>query len=477
MSTKFQSGNDTAGLANVDAKFNVQVNTPTVIEDAGHITLAAENDAGTVTGSRYMLSPEVTGDYRLRVGVDNMMFNELFPGAALNTGLWASPVATATLTVAGGFANLNAASSVAINAVARLQTYRYFPCYKSYTTYVAQEVNFTSLPVIGNVCEWGAGISTGVAAPTDGVFFRLNAVGEFRAVINNNGVETQSVTLDFATLIGVNHTRSFLIYIMSNRALFWIDNVLVASIEAPAGQGTVVSSQNIPMFFRNYNATATSTAQVMKVSMVNVTLADMSSTKTWSQIIAGSGGHLSQGQTGSTLGTTALYSNSLASAAGVAPTNTTAALGSGLGGQFSILPTLTVGVDGIISSYQVPAGTSTLPGKSLYITRITIDAGVTTVLTGGAVLYAWSLAYGHTAVSLATAESATTKAARRLPIGMQTFAAASAVGTLGQNIDLDLSVPIVVHPGEFIQSVAKNLGVVTTSGVITTNISFGGFWE
>jgi len=406
-----------------------------------------------------------------------MAFNELFPGAALNTGLWTSPVTTMTLTVAGGFANLNAASSVAINAVARLQTYRYFPCYKSYTTYFESEINFTQTPVIGNVCEWGAFISTGTAAPTDGVFFRINAAGEFRCVTNNNGTETQSGTLDFDALVGVNHTKSFLVYIMSNKAFFWIDNILVATIEAPAGQGTLTSSQNLPLSFRNYNSTATSTAQVMKVSMVNVTMADQSTGKPWTHIVAGAGAHSSQGQTGGTLGTTALYTNSLAAGAGVALTNTTAAAGSGLGGQFSVQPTLTAGTDGIVSSYQVPAGTAALPGKSLYITRVTINSVVTTALTGGPVVYALSLAYGHTAVSLATTETATSKAPRRMPLGLQSIPATSAVGVLGGDIDLSFETPILVQPGEFIQIVAKNLGTVTSGGVVTFIISFGGYWE
>jgi len=30
---------------------------------------------------------------------------------------------------------------------------------------------------------------------------------------------------------------------------------------------------------------------------------------------------------------------------------------------------------------------------------------------------------------------------------------------------------------EFVQLVAKNLGVVTSTGVITFNVSFGGYWE
>lgn len=478
MSTKIQGGGNTPGLANVDSTYALKVNTTLVEADAGFITLLAENDSGTITGARYTLSPEVSGDFRLRTGTDQMIFNELFPGAALNTGLWTSPVATATLTVAGGFANLNAAASVAINAVARLQTYRYFPCYKSYTTYFEMELNLTSIPVTGNVCEWGAFISTGTSAPTDGAFFRINAVGEFRAVINNNGVETQSETID-AAIIDVNHTKSYLIYVMSNKAFFWIDNILVAEVSAPQAQGTVTSSQNLPLSFRNYNATATSTAQTMKVSMVNVTLSDQNTNKPWAAIIAGAGGNSSQGQTGATLGTTALYTNSLAPAAGIAMTNTTAALGSGLGGQFSALPTLATNTDGIICSYQVPIGTSTLPGKSLYIRGINIDSVVTTVLAGNAtpIIYFYSLAYGHTNVSLTTTESSTAKAPRRKMLGINTFAAAAAVGTLGNEVKTDLDTPIVVHPGEFVQIVAKNVGAVTTSGVITFLVEFDGYFE
>jgi hypothetical protein len=242
-------------------------------------------------------------------------------------------------------------------------------------------------------------------------------------------------------------------------------------------QGSVTSSMQLPFSFRCYNSTATSTAQIMKISFVNVTLADQSTTKPWNSIMCGSGGHASQGQTAQTMGTNALYSNNLAVGAGAVMTNTTAALGVGLGGQFSALPTLAVGTDGILCSYQVPFGTSILPGKSLYITRVTISSTVTVALIGGAVVYALSLAYGSTNVSLATTESATAKAPRRMPIGIQSYAAAAVVGATPNILDMDLNSPIVVQPGEFIQVVAKNLGVVTTAGIITSIVSFGGYWE
>ena len=118
----------------------------------------------------------------------------------------------------------------------------------------------------------------------------------------------------------------------------------------------------LPVSFRSYNAaTVTGTASVMKIGAVNVSLGDMNQTKAWSHVLAGGGGMSYQGQTGQTLGTTALYTNSLAPTAGAVMTNTTAALGSGLGGQFSALPTLALNTDGIVQSYQVPLGTSAAP--------------------------------------------------------------------------------------------------------------------
>lgn len=472
-------GGASGDLASVDTNNNLMVNTPLSAETAGFTTMVAENDAGTVMGDRYMNALEVSADYRLRVGVDQTIFNELFPGATLNSAIWTAPVTTQTLTVAGGFANLNAGASLASGAVSRLTTYRSFPCYKSYTTYIETEIQFTSLPVAGNICEWGLIISTGVATPTDGVFFRLNSSGELRGVINNNGIETISSIIDFNTLVGINTSKAFLIYIISNKAYFWIDNILVASINAPATQGSVTSSMNLPLSFRNYNSSAVSSAQIMKISMVNITMADQSTNKLWNQILCGAGGNASQGQTGGVMGSTALYTNSLAPTAGAAMTNTTAALGSGLGGQFSALPTLAVNTDGIVSSFQVPLGTSALPGKTLYINGVTINSVVSTVLAGNAtpVTYVYSIAYGHNAVSLATTETVTSKAPRRKAIGLQTFPAAAPLGTIGNTINYDVMNPIVVQPGEFFQIVAKNIGAVTTTGVITFFIDVDGYFE
>jgi hypothetical protein len=366
-------------MANVDATFNLQTNlpygTPAGVDVgggtdvAGFSTMLSESDQGTVTGVRRTFAPEVTADYRTRVGLDTTMWNEYFPGTVLNSSIWTAPATTSTVTVTNGLLNLNAAASLASGAVARVSSYRSFPLYTSYSTAPSILTQFSAIPVANMVHEWGFGIATGTTSPTEGMFFRINAAGELRAVLNNNGTETQSSVLDYAALIGVNTTRTFLIYGNTSEVVYWIDNICVATIPRQAAAGSVTQSQQLPLHFRSYNnATVSGTAQIMKIGGVNVSLDDMNQSKAWSHVMAGSGGMSYQGQTGQTLGTTALYTNSLAAGAGAVMTNTTAALGSGLGGQFSALPTLAVSTDGILSSYQVPLGTSAAPGKSLYIT-------------------------------------------------------------------------------------------------------------
>ena len=476
-------------LASVDSNKNLLVNLPydTVgnvaqgggINATGFVALAGEADAGHATGTRQIRAVEVSRDYRLRIGTDCTMFNEYFPGTALNSSLWTAPVTTAAVSVAGNLLTLNSASSLASAAVARVTTYRSFPVYATFPLYATMFIQFSAVPVPNCVHEFGMFISTGTAAPTDGAFFRINAAGELRAVLNTAGTETQSDTIDFSAKVGVNTSQQFLIGVGTDLIDFWINNECVATIPSPAALGASVGSGQLPLSFRSYNSnTVTGTAQLMKISNVNITLGEMNMSKAWSHVLCGGGGMGYQGQTGQTLGTTALYTNSLAPGAGVALTNTTAAAGSGLGGQFSVLPTLAANTDGIVSSYQVPVGTVAAPGKTLYITGISIYADVTTVLAGGPVIYALSAAFGHTSVSLATTTSATAKAPVRKILGLQSFAANAAVGTIPTAIEKDFDrAPIVVQPGEFFQIVAKNIGTVTTTGVITFFIDIESYWE
>jgi hypothetical protein len=466
----------TTNLQEVDANNNAFVNLPKVESQSGFATLLSEIDAGSITGSRTTKTLEVDADFRLITASDSHIFNEHFPGTAINTGIWNNPTTTMTTTVVNGFSVLNAGLSIVISTVAQLRTYRHVPVWKQATTRTEFEAVFTELPVAGNVCELGLFLASGITAPTDGAFFRINSLGEFRCVTNYNGVESQSAELSFVDLVGAGIATTFLIYTTSTTTVFWIDNIMVAEIPNGAGQGSSTSSLNLPINFRNYNLTATSIPQVLKIGNVSCMLSGSDLSRQWGIVISGNGGHSSQGQTGGTMGTTAIITNAAPTASAALSNTTAAAPNTGLGGTIRVTPSLAVGTPGILCSYQVPLGTSIIPGKSLYISGVNVDGVVTSALTGGPVIYQVSIAYGHTAVSLATTESAIAKAPRRVNIGMQSFVNTT-VGTQSQRIQDDFTMsPICIQPGSFIQVTLQNLGY-TATGTITFSVALTGFFE
>ena len=478
MSVIIKSGNS-SNLVSVSSNNDLQVAVGlTEPEIAGFVAITAESDPGDVTTTRLVKNLECTDDYRLRVGTDQTFFNEYFPGTTVNGNIWNTLVSTMTLTQASNFAILNAASSNTSGAFAQLRTWRHMPAFMSFPVYCEIDLQFSIAPQNNNIVEWGLGLATGVATPTDGAFFRVLSSTDFRCVINSAGSETTSVNL-ISYLPEPATTNDYLIVLSEKTCEFWINDVLVSVLTRISNSGATTASMNLPLFIRNYNSNTTSSAQVVRVGYVNVSQGDMTTNKPWSHVMAGAGGMAYQAQTGAaTLGTTANLANNAVISAPAAMTNTTAALGSGLGGQFVTSPTLTAVTDGIVSSYQVPAGSATVPGKSLYITGVRVQGAVTTTLAGGPVIYAYSLAYGHTAVALNTVEAnGTVKAPRRVALGFETFPATAAAGVIGGGVYMPFNSPIVVQPGEFIQLVAKNVGTVTSAGVIVFLVSFDAYME
>lgn len=468
--------------AEVTADNELRVQVSANEQKAGFAVGTAEVDAGVVTGVRDMKSIEVGQEYRLRVGLDSIVFSKNFPGAALHSGVWTAPVTTMTVTVASGRLNLNAGLSTASAAVARVTSYQCFPVFGTMGTGAALTIMRSQAPVTNNVSEWGAFIATGTTAPTDGAYFRLSASGSFNCIVNHNG--TEIVGSDRVSVINtywpVNTFANFQIIIGEDYVFFWLmpsgayqTPVLLDQIPRPAGSGHT-SSRSLPIAMRTYNTAITSAAQVISCAQASVWLYDAANGLDLDYAQSLNGQHIFQGQEGGTMGSLAQFANSANPAAAV-PTNTTAALGVGLGGQFWETDTLAVTTDGIIQSYQNPVATAAQPGRTLMITGVTIDSFVQTVIAAGGYNAVWSLAFGHTAVSLATTESATSKAPRRIPLGVQTVAAAATALTQLQRIDATFPSGIPINPGEFVQVVKKKVGTVPGSGVIAHLIRFSGF--
>jgi hypothetical protein len=385
----------------------------------------------------------------------------------------------------GGQFTTNASSITTASTFVLYAGKQWYPIFSASVTYTYLKVKWSGTPNATNTTmdvNLGQNATSYPGAPTDGVGIRANNTGVFGFSIVNGTEQTSGVfpartnattiSGNFAPVAGVCY--DMIISSSSKSVTFWVDFQFGNGFETVAKIALSTSTRrpinntsgclNIRHAISGVAASAVVQMQVVEAVICNEGVAALRDSRDTQALISGG----MQGQQGQTMGSLALYTNNLAAGAGAAMTNTTAALGTGLGGQFSALPTLAVGTDGIVSSYQNPVPTAGIPAVNLLVRGFKVEAVVTTVLaSAGPVVYAVSLAYGHTGISLATTEANATKAPRRIPLGIMTFATNAAVGTTGQVLSFNFRSPQPVYPGEYVAIVAKNLGSVTTAGVVT----------
>jgi len=449
----------------------------------GGIRMFSENDAGNYLGTPLLASPETSSDFRLRVGMDTLLFHDTFSALTQNTSQWAYTFNTLTAAQPGaGTVNFSNVQGTTNAHGAFMRTFQYFGLVKSAPLAAEFDMGqFTAALVTNEVWLAGFGLPTAATTPpTDGVWVQVTSAGAV-GVANYNGSTVQTgVMLPLASLT-VGELAHWIIICGEDEVQFWYEQELVGSLLIPGANGQPFQTTSLPFFMMKYNTGNVSNTNTMRVSGVSVSLQDMQTSKPWAHqmALAGQSGYI--GQDGQAQGKTAIWANNTAPTA-VAVTNTTAAF-VGLGGIAAVLPTLTANNDGIIFSYQNPASTVNIPGRNLVISGVKVQSVVSVILAGGPVIYAYALAFGHTNVSLATTESGsfatgTTHAPRILPIGIEAFPATAAVGTEGAGTGiLTLTAPVVVRPGEFVQIIARNIGTVTTTGAITFVGMFDSYWE
>ena len=488
MDSSINGGANTAGKANVDANFNLNVVTPKVPSQAGFAGLLGINDDGTIVAGGRQNRVYVSEGQGLYAATKTLLWDDTFNATTQNTSKYKVAFTTMTPNQAGGFLNINSGAITTINTNCGIQTGKSFPLFAK----AELRINFSAQIPNGNqanqVIEWGAFQATlnAATAPTDGVFFRCNAAGELRGVINYNGTETQTAAMAMPSTVA-NH--DWCIVIQTNTALFFIDDLLYGKIvlttDAPTlGQPMMASAQ--PITIRVYiGASAPTLAPIIKVSDCFVSELGPNLGRDWETQKAGFGHMAYQGQNGGTMGSTSNLTNA-ALAAASALSNTAVGTGNpvGLGGYSHDLCTLAAGTDGIVTSYQNPTGAVGQTPRNLIIKGVWVHSVVDAALTGGPLAFLYSLAFGHTAVSLATAETgsfvtATTKAPRRIVLGVEGCIAAAGVGvTLSPaGVYRAFASPIVVAPGEFVAVVGRNLGTVATVGSVVHGVGFDAYFE
>ncbi len=485
-------GSSTTGQANVDANYNLNVTTPLVQAQAGFAALVCENDHGSITGTRSMRPIVSSVDNRAQVGSPTPLLDWDFNGTAQATGQWRCLFTTMTVTESGGSLLLNANSTATTSTGCAVSSWPYFKQQGGAQLVLGFVVNIAGVSPVeaGQIIEIGAFLPTATTAPVDGFYFRITSAGTY-GIVNFNGNETPIGPVASAAL-AAGTTYHLRIVVADFVTEFWISTsgtgpyTLVGSIPTPAGNGAPSSTCALPVTVQQRNSSVVSGTQAqLKVFGIHVQQTDLQTGLPASHLagLAGLMGY--QGQEGGTVGSTANLPNS---AAGSGPTaavlNNTTANVTGLGGIAAILPTYAVNNDGLLFDYTVPAGGVSQVPRKFVITGVQIQGCVSVVLAGGPVAFLYQLAVGHTATSLATGESAsfatgTTKAPRKIFIGIDTYATTAAVGVLGSSVPIDLDLtqsPVVANPSEHIAIVARNLGVVTSTGAITVGVTVKGYW-
>ena len=260
-----QSGSNSAGYANVDANYNAQVNLPGNTSagvsqgggtaNAGFATMLSEVDSGSVTGSRLVREPEVSQDYRQRVGMDTLLFSDTFNASAQNTANWSYTFNTMTAAQPGtGTVNFSTVQGTTSAHGAFMRTFQTFPLFGTFPLSMEFHAGqFTAALTTNEVWLMGAGLPTGATTPpTDGVWIQITSAGVI-GVMSFAGVSTPTGTLIPLGSLTVGDLDKFIIVVGERVVEFWRDNTLLGTLNVPNANGQPFQTTSLPMFMMKYN--------------------------------------------------------------------------------------------------------------------------------------------------------------------------------------------------------------------------------
>ena len=498
MGVNIKGGNSSSGLANVSSTYELNVVTPQTEVNAGFVQLSSELDSGSVLGYRSVIPLEASDDYRLRVGIDQTIFNATFEGTTLLTTTWSQLLTTQTTAQASGFMTLNNSALTTTTTASYVRTHRHFPTFGTYPTYCDMWIREANITATNSISEWGFLFLTAQATQQvlDGIFFRRVSGGALYAVITNNSVDNTPVLItttnvpsrDGVGVFDATETNHYLITFHNDIVRFWINDVAVAEISCPAASAQITSSSNTPVGFRVLNTGTASVGRQLTVGFVNVGLGDQNVNKPWSHALCGMGNGAYQFANGNTpgptvkrtAGTSGHPASATARIAGTWTATSAPALNE-LGGLWTspAMSTLTTDADYPVFAFQNPTGSAVLPGKTLYVTSVRVgEAYVAAAAATNAMFLSYILMVGSSASTTSTADAATTVSGKSLTIGGHGFTTTEVIGNYKPGFEMRFDSPLMIPAGHYLLFVVRPFGTVTLNTlVVTCSLAVNGYFE
>lgn len=454
---------DSAGIniAGVDASGNLKTALPTTIGTGNQVRAYYDDDIRPKIYSRFGT---------VSVGPRNLAMFDPVDGTAINTNIWVTAVTTMTIAQnTDGFVVLNNSAITTINTSAQITTIKQVQFINGYPLTYRWFAKTPNIAQTNAVMESGIMFATGVAAPTDGAFFRWTSGGTFIAVVNFGGTETTSASLTMPT---ANAVLQMHVVIKGSAADFYLANVLVATVNAVTGKAGIWGSSRAVGAHRVYNLGSIPVdPPQLFIGPSFFFQADLESNKPWMHMMSGIGRSAYQSPTTAFL-QTANWANSTNPTS--ATLSNTAAGYTTLGGLFQFASPVGASTDFALFGFQVPSGFQLLVTR-IVITAVNTGAAVATTAT----ILRWGVGVNSSAVSLATAEAPpTTWAPRRISLGQQAFLIGAAVGTQAVNIESAFDTALCVDSSRFFHIiVAVPVGTATASQVISGTVQVEGYFE
>ena len=492
----------------VTAANEMKVALTNVNANIGTVNAAHGMDTGTITGVPLYRAPDVSRVHRVKVSQQTVLLEDTFNSTVQNTQKWYYAFATMTASQPGnGQLQFGTVQGTANGHYATMRSFQYFSTKTlGSLTCCADLGSFTNGLVANEAFAWGFGIPGVASLPPDGVMFQLTSGGLY-GLIYYNGVLLGTPLWLAPASIATNQYYRFVFRVYQDYVEFWYDTglagaagandrVFLGGIETPAGYNAPIMQASLPMFMMKYCSGVVSNTNVIRVGQVSVALNDLDTHLPYQTQLCmmGQGGYTTQN--GVTIAPTQFIGTITSGSSPInpttaAPSNTTqnnsmsATTGWGLGGITNLNATASAATDFIAQAYQNPSSTVNITGKNLLINGITISSinlGAIVATTPTTLLF--TLAYGATALSLATVETAsfataTTHQPRRVQLGFQSAIAAVPIGGMyTPTIQQPFINPIVVRPGEWVVVMYKVVvGTATGSQTICMNITFDACFE
>lgn len=497
------SGSSTAGKANVDSNYNLQVNLPTTASQAGF--------------SQQVFAPDPAVTRITRVSEDGQVYSaearQVFQGdftavTAVQSAKWGTNATTMTKAVqTNGFMRLNASAITTTTTGISMYSNRVITLENGYDLVVRFQARHANATATNKQIDAGLGyylFAAGQAnAMNEFIGFRWTTTGGLLGVLETSeggAAGAQTININSNVPYADNISKEYKLVITELEVQYWVDGAYVGRIAKPTTMYGAIKSVSLPVIFRTFNSGASSAACTFDFGQVSVIKCGPDDGQSHPARMAAMGKSSYYQQPD--IQTAATLTHNLP-ASGTAPTaatgsNTASVLNNTaqMGGFFRMNgATITVTAQSTfwVAGWQNPAvptavGVAT-NARNFYVTGITVSPLiVSTVLVGGGFAALWFAAIGATALSSATADADGTTAVaqktdRLVPLARLTsFGAAAAIGTVetgAGDSTVQFTTPLVIHPGEFLKIGLRTTFVTAavTSGTLDGAINVNGYWD